>query len=345
MGLHLKLKIAYILLVLSVPSAVLGCATTGDVAAGSVIGGLPLEQNLNLTPCAPLNVNHVPEIFISRNTYVISYNTERRLMNWASWKLELSDIGHVGRSNNFLPDPDLQTYLTGAGKTAVTKDEYTGSCFDRGHQVPSADRDVNLDINQLTFFMSNMIPQTAYLNRVVWEHLESYTRDLVVLQNKKVYVIAGPIFDEDFGAIGPNKDIPVPSKDFKILVILDHDQNLGDPNVTPQIIAVVMPNLLATGEKPNENRDELCKETQNPVPGGVVTPKPEPTPNPTPAVGFWSEKLVKKSKRLAKLKRGGKLTEQVDPPGTYANDDWKKYQTDLSTIEKLSGFQFTFSQP
>jgi DNA/RNA endonuclease G (NUC1) len=251
-----------------------------------------------------------------------------------------------------LPDPDLQTFLSGTGKAPVTKNEYTGSCFDRGHQVPSADRDVSPEVNQLTFYMSNMIPQTAFLNRVMWEHLESFTRDLVVLQNKKVYVIAGPIFDEDFGAIGPNKDIPVPSKDFKILVILDHDQNLGDPNVTPQIIAVVMPNLLATGEKPNENKDELCKETQNPVPGGVVTPKPDPTPTPvptpdpgqaqtptptpTPTVSF-----LEKSKK-SKTSRKNKFLEQIVPPTTNANDDWKKYQTDLTTVEKLSGFQFSF---
>jgi len=355
-GINSKLVFLKCLLVFLIPSTLFGLGNSPDV-----IGGLPLDQNPNYSIYSPVNLNHVPEVLISRSTYLISYNPDKRLLNWAAWKLELSDIGHWGRVNNFLPDPDLQTYLAQSGKTAVTKDDFTGSCFDRGHQVPSADRDLNPEENQLTFFMSNMIPQTAYLNRVVWEHLESYTRDLVNLQNKKVYVIAGPIYDEDFRTIGPNKDIPVPSKDFKVLIILDHDQNLNDPNVTPQVIAVVMPNLLYTGEKPNDNKAELCKETQNPNPGANPNPNPNPTPdpnqnptptlvpNPTPNLALssrmsllsFSEKSVShKTKR--KAKKG--MLEQADPqlpPPNATNDDWKKYITDLQTIEKLSGFKIS----
>ena len=53
------------------------------------------------------NLKNAPEVLISRNEYVISYNRSTRMLNWAAWKLEAADIGHVGRSNNFIPDQNF----------------------------------------------------------------------------------------------------------------------------------------------------------------------------------------------------------------------------------------------
>ena len=222
-----------------------------------VLGNVPLDRNQNIA-ILPQNTNNVPEILISRDQYLLSINKNKRLINWAAWKIEASDLGHVGRSNNFAVDPDLESYLNQTSEHAVSPADYQGSCFDRGHQCPSADRDDSIENNQMTFLMSNMIPQTAYLNRVIWEHLEAYTRDLILTQGKKVYIVAGPIFDQDFGTIGLNKDIPIPSKDFKVVVILDKNQTISDINQNTQIISVIMPNLLRSGKKPLDDRTELC---------------------------------------------------------------------------------------
>lgn len=222
-----------------------------------VLGTVPLDRNQNIA-LLPQNTKNVPEILISRDQYLLSYNKKNRLINWAAWKVEASDLGHMGRSNNFAVDEDLESYLSKTSEHAVTPQDYQGSCFDRGHQCPSADRDDSIENNQMTFLMSNMIPQTAYLNRVIWEHLEAYTRDLVLNQGKKVYIVAGPIFDQNFGTIGLNKDIPIPSKDFKVVIILDKNQTIKDINKNTQIIAVIMPNLLKSGKKPLEDKVELC---------------------------------------------------------------------------------------
>ncbi|MGE5087041.1 MAG: DNA/RNA non-specific endonuclease [Bacillota bacterium] len=210
-----------------------------------ILGPLALKDNPNIALQVP--ETDAPEIILSREQYVISYNKERRTPNWVAWKVEQSDLGSSGRSNNFAQDPDLENYLsqTGSGH-AVTPEDYRGSCFDRGHQAPSADRTDSLQNNEATFLMSNMIPQTPYLNRVIWEHLENYTRSLVH-QGKKVYVIAGPIYDQNFGAIGPQADIQVPSKDFKIIIVLDANQTPQDINANTQIISVVMPNTREDG--------------------------------------------------------------------------------------------------
>lgn len=215
----------------------------------AVIGPVSINRNINIA-IRPTSESE-NEILISRDQYVISYNPKRRSPNWVAWKLEKQDIGSVARQTKFSKDPDLDEYLSdnSEGK-AVTSDEFKNSCFDRGHQVPSKDRTDNVTDNKETFIMSNVIPQTPYLNRVVWEHLEQYTRNLVQKYGKKVYVIAGPVYDQKFGWIGPNQDIPVPSKDFKILVVLDANQTPDDINSDTEVIAALIPNILKDGSKP-----------------------------------------------------------------------------------------------
>ena len=70
--------------------------------------------------------------------------------------------------------------------------------------------------------------------------------------------MAGPIFDQDFGSIGLKKDIPIPSKDFKVLIILDKNQTISDINDKTPVMAVIMPNILKSGKKPLDDRTELC---------------------------------------------------------------------------------------
>jgi endonuclease G len=216
----------------------------------TVLGDVPLKENTNLVglPSAPSD-----EVIISRRQYVISYNKERRSPNWVAWKVDSRSLGSVDRSDKFEQDKELQEYLSQDPQAlpAVTPDEYKGSCFDRGHQAPSADRTSSVASNEATFAMSNMLPQTPYLNRGLWQQLEQHTRDLVT-QGNTVYVVAGPVYDKDFGEIGPNQDIPVPSKLFKVIIVKDGDKF--------RTISVVMPNVLRTGEEPT-NKESLCVDS------------------------------------------------------------------------------------
>ena len=219
----------------------------------TVLGDVPLKENTNLLklPSAPSD-----EVIISRGQYVISYNKERRSPNWVAWKVDARSLGTADRTDKFEEDKELQKYLSQDPQAppAVTPADYRGSCFDRGHQAPSADRTNSTASNQATFMMSNMLPQTPYLNRYLWGQLESFTRDIVA-EGHTVYVIAGPIYDQNFGAIGPNGDIPVPSKMFKILTIRDGDKLRS--------FSVIMPNVLKNGEEPT-NKETLCKDSANP---------------------------------------------------------------------------------
>lgn len=226
----------------------------------AVLGSRTLEENPNLIMRAPLTEES--EIILSRDQYIISYNKYKRVPNWVAWKLEVDQIGSSGRSNDFKLDTELDAYLAKDSSLpfrAVEQTEFQGSCFDRGHQIPSADRTDSRENNQSTFFMSNMIPQTPFLNRVIWAHLEQYTRDLVQKQGKKAYIIAGPIYDHDFGSIGPKQDIKIPSKQFKVIFILNANENPEDINAGTEVVSVIMPNTLQDGSRPLDNKIDLCK--------------------------------------------------------------------------------------
>jgi endonuclease G len=271
----------------------IGCSFQNfAVAKIETVLGLPLNANSNLAFKNPETSN--PEIVLSRDQYIISYNKITRTPNYVAWKLDASQIGSSGRSNNFAMDEELDHYLVQTiNKHAVDSVDYKGSCYDRGHQVPSADRTDSVSDNEQTFLMSNMIPQTAYLNRVIWEHLEQYSRDLVQKQGKKLFILAGPIYDKAMGAIGPDKDIQVPSKNFKVIYVLNANQGPEQINAGTPSIAVIMPNILQNGSTDLSDKTELCK----PV-----------TVN------------------------------------TADRNDWQKYKTTLSEVEKLSGLKFSPSK-
>ncbi|MEA5625811.1 DNA/RNA non-specific endonuclease [Nostoc sp. UHCC 0251] len=126
-----------------------------------------------------------------------------------------------------------------AGWVRVTPSMYSGSGYDRGHIVPSADRTKTKEDNSSTFLMTNMMPQSADNNRNTWGNLEDYCRELVSL-GKELYVVAGP-----FGGQGePLKGkVTVPKSTWKIIVVLDSPgSGLDGITASTRIIAVNVPN-------------------------------------------------------------------------------------------------------
>jgi len=218
------------------------------------------KQNPNIELGFPRDTSGHAEIILSRKQYVISWNYQTRNPNWAAWKLQVEDFGKAERSS-FKVDPDLKNYLADQQLTeAVSTKEYTGSCFDRGHTVPSADRNSSPEDNQPTFYMSNITPQTSFLNQRAWAHLENYERDLV-RGGKILYIYSGPIYETDRGAIGTNSDIKIPSKFFKIIVASESGKK-------DELIAVIMPNKTSADTWPDEDRKTLCDDSKR-LPSGL----------------------------------------------------------------------------
>lgn len=129
--------------------------------------------------------------------YVMSYNGAEGRANWVGWTLRASDVGPIDRSNRFREDSNLPRQFK-----RIDDDDYRESGYDRGHLCNSEDRTSSEYLNEETFLMSNMIPQTAALNRGPFKFLEAYCRKLAVKKGQNLLIYAGGIGSKGRSASG-----------------------------------------------------------------------------------------------------------------------------------------------
>lgn len=187
--------------------------------------------------------------------YTVSYNNVTHNPNWVAWHLCKADLGDdsVRRQDDFRANEKLPS-----GWYKVTSSDYGGSGFDQGHMLNSYDRKSSVEINSSTFYMTNMVPQSATCNRGTWKGLEDFEQKLAEA-GKELYIFCGPygvqgdtqkngvakLFVSDFiqSKTDPDVKITVPRYLWKILLVLD--EGSGDINrvsSSTTVIAVIMPN-------------------------------------------------------------------------------------------------------
>ena len=115
-----------------------------------------------------------------------------------SWMIHYHDIqGSVGRSSSrFTIDDRLPS-------PQATHDDYSQSGYDRGHMVPSEDRQSSSTINRMTFRTSNVAPQLPSLNRGQWKMTENVCRQLAQRHDSvrvEVHAIFTPHWVHHIGA-------------------------------------------------------------------------------------------------------------------------------------------------
>jgi len=193
-----------------------------------------------------------PENFLMVKPYfALSYNDSKGTPNWVSWRLTEADIGTAARVP-FYPDETLPR-----GFHLVKPADYTGSGFDRGHMCDHSDRSANEEASHATFVMSNMIPQSPYVNEKAWAQLEAYCRQLVKHGHKHLFIVAGPAGQGGEGKKGPKMQIgrgtrvAVPAQCWKIIMVLDGGpgDDLQKVDSKTRLIAVIMPNDMTVGEE------------------------------------------------------------------------------------------------
>lgn len=164
---------------------------------------------------------------------VFSYNNSRGTVNWVSWKTTKADLGEKRERPDFRPDPRLPNWYIRIGYY-----DYSGSGYDRGHMVPSADRFADPRLNEGTFMMTNIVPQTGALNQYPWNLFERYVRSQV-WRGFDVYQIAGV-----YGDKGRLKGkVTVPTNCWKIVAFLPKGRTADNIDAQTRIIAVDMPNI------------------------------------------------------------------------------------------------------
>lgn len=155
--------------------------------------------------------------FVLRNVaarYTLCYDTMYQQAAWVAYILTRAEVNRKGteRQNAFCSDP---TVVQRGWPTARDRD-YTRSGYDRGHLLPSADRDDTPEENRATFYLSNVSPQRPALNRQIWRLLEEQVRKWAK-QYDSLYVVTGPVLVSGLPRI--KGGVGVPRRYFKALLV------------------------------------------------------------------------------------------------------------------------------
>ena len=178
----------------------------------------------------PTSTSGVPEVYLERMGYTVSFNPQTNIPNWVAWELNPARlVERESRSDRFVPDPDISP------SRAVTTDEYKGSGWDRGHMCPAGDNRWHWRAMDESFYMTNICPQNHNLNRGDWKELEEACRRWASLE--PVYIVCGPILyaKPKYGYIGKRHQIRVPDAFFKVVLT-------GISSGTPRAIGYIYKN-------------------------------------------------------------------------------------------------------
>jgi len=194
---------------------------------------------------AQTNVLLSDNYLMDEKYYKVAYSSSRAIPVWVGWHLQSDDFtGVADRQDDFRGNPRLPSNWY-----RVENSDYSSSGFDRGHNLPSADRTSSVAANSSTFLMTNMIPQAPNLNQGPWAALEDYIRTTLVGSSNEAYVFTG-----NYGAGGAgsnativtsinNGNITVPKKCWKVVVVMPKGNNdLTRIDTTARILVVDMPN-------------------------------------------------------------------------------------------------------
>ena len=156
---------------------------------------------------------------IPTRNYSMLWSDAHLVARWVAYPLSTWTIGteDAGRTDDWQYDPEIpQEYQPCLFKGFPSGGSYG---YDRGHQIPSADRQ-NEASNRQTFYFSNMTPQLSSFNQKIWASLESHVRNIAG-GTDTLYVVTGCVVGEGSPEIAydnEGKAVTVPSAYYKALL-------------------------------------------------------------------------------------------------------------------------------
>ena len=124
---------------------------------------------------------------VSIRSHTYRYDPTLRISRWVAYPLNAGLIGEGSRGDGWHPYGDIPERL----QPVLYKGFKYGSGYDRGHQIPSADR-LDRDINYETFAFTNATPQRHAFNEGVWADLERLVRTWAK-RSDTLYVVTGAV--------------------------------------------------------------------------------------------------------------------------------------------------------
>lgn len=154
---------------------------------------------------------------LKNSCFIVGYSENRKNPDWVCYSIGKSRQPSAKRPS-FKSDPRTAAQV-------VTRD-YTNSGYDRGHMAPNhaiATR-YGIEAQEETFLLSNICPQTPELNRQAWKDLEQLIAKEYYKEYGRVWIITGPIYDDDKDCL--SSGIEIPDAFYKIVVDVDEEAEL-----------------------------------------------------------------------------------------------------------------------
>ena len=155
--------------------------------------------------------------------YSILYDPSRFASLWTAYVLcgahRGSGSGGTWVKNSLIPESEQSSCY----KAYPSVD---GVTYDRGHQIPNADRNVNSSLQSQTYLWTNSTPQRHDFNGGIWGSLENAIRT-VIPASDSLYIVTGPVYQTVGGSetvrtfvnsTNDNKIIPIPNYYFKVIL-------------------------------------------------------------------------------------------------------------------------------
>lgn len=158
--------------------------------------------------------------------FSIYYDIDAKISSWVAYPLNKEIYGR-NRSDAWAYDPKVPPKYQ-ARLDKGYKPDKDSVFYQRGHQIPSADRPL-WDPNAATFYFTNMTPQLGELNGGAWENLERKIRSWSDSFDT-LYVVTGADYRNYQKVAYDNDNLPVvvPTGYYKALLGYKKNANIGN---------------------------------------------------------------------------------------------------------------------
>lgn len=189
---------------------------------------IPAEGNKSLDAGNFIYVTHFGPVyneaagknFTGRN-FTLCFDKTKRGSWWVAYPMHKTYLGSGRPSKDpWAFDPKIaSSFQADLARGGYNRSPAFSYSFDRGHQIPNADRNANTTMQYQTFYNSNATPQASSLNQGPWVQLEGKIRDWKC--SDTLYVVTGAYWRPGSTASTTDKagqNCPLPTSYFKVVV-------------------------------------------------------------------------------------------------------------------------------
>ena len=154
--------------------------------------------------------------------YTMLYDKSKKAALWSAFAMNKGTYPHlVSRGDSWNYDPAIEKSWQ-----PRLNSSYSGSTYERGHQIASNDRRTTFYQMYQTDYFTNMTPQLGAFNsgdNTEWDELETaiQNRGYSISGSDTLYVVTGAIFEEGYktdARDNDNKVCPVPTHYYKCIM-------------------------------------------------------------------------------------------------------------------------------